>query len=545
MSGILRPWRPEAVAFAAAAYLAFVLNGAFWRKLLDVVSPQDASSWAFIASIAVCVVGIYYVVLIIFSLKPLLRVLILVLLPATAAASYFMSEYGIVIDANMIRNVFETDTREAGDLMTSSLVFFVLALGVVPAILLALVPWSEDAFLSEVWRKAKITVPIALFIGLTIFSFFGDYISLLRAHRELKQTLAPLNYISALARYAGQKSGSLRRSVASYGTDARETQAAGQVDRHRLFVIVVGETARADHFGLNGYARHTTPELAKVPGLVNFPLAYSCGTDTAQSVPCMFSGLTKANFTNEAAAGRENLLDVLQHAGVDVLWRDNQAGCKSVCNRVPTEILTGLRHPVFYLRSENLDEILISDLDQRIAKLTRDTVIVLHMMGSHGPAYWKRYPENFEVFKPVCKEVQFGRCSREEIINAYDNTILYGDHLLAMLIGKLSRASEYGIDAGMIYMSDHGESLGEGNVYLHGMPYAIAPEAQIHIPMLLWLAPRLRGEVGADAACMKTRQAERVSHDNLFHSVLGVMKISTNVYDPALDLFAPCRGPAS
>lgn len=542
---MLRPWRAELVAIVAAAYLGIVLNGAFWRKFIGIVSPQDFASWAFVASAVLAVVGVYYLVLILFSLKPLLRILLALLLPATAAASYFMTEYGVVIDQNMIRNVIETDPREAGDLMTMKLVLWVATLGVLPAILLCVVPWSEGGFRSEVWRKAKYTLPIVVGLALVIYPFFGDYISLVREHRELKQTLAPLNYLTSLAAYVGRKTRSGPQTVTAFGTDARDTAPAGKGERKRLFVVVVGETARADHFALNGYARPTNPQLAKIAGIVNFPLAYSCGTDTAQSVPCMFSGLTRENFSNEAAASRENVLDVLKRAGVDILWRDNQAGCKGVCERVQTETLTGLRHPVFYLRSENMDEILVSGLDERIAKLDRDTVIVLHMMGSHGPAYWKRYPDKFEVFTPACKDAQFSRCTRDEIINAYDNTIVYTDHVLATLIEKLSRAAEHGVDAGMIYMSDHGESLGEGNVYLHGMPYALAPEAQIHIPMLLWLAPSLRGKVAADPACMTSRAATKVGHDNLFHSLLGVMQISTSIYDPALDLFATCRRPAS
>jgi lipid A ethanolaminephosphotransferase len=255
----------------------------------------------------------------------------------------------------------------------------------------------------------------------------------------------------------------------------------------------------------------------------------------------MFSGLGRLQFTNAKAESQENLLDILKRAGIDVLWRENQAGCKGVCARVPTETLTGHQVPTFYPSSENFDDVLVDGLDAKIAHLAHDTVIVLHMMGSHGPAYWKRYPDRFEVFKPACKESQFSRCETQTIINAYDNTILYTDHVLARLIGVLSEASSQGVDAGMLYVSDHGESLGEHNMYLHGMPYAIAPEAQIHVPMVVWLSPSMRETLGMDQACLAKESAEGVSHDNLFHSVLGIMNVATHVYNPTLDLFSRCR----
>jgi lipid A ethanolaminephosphotransferase len=309
-------------------------------------------------------------------------------------------------------------------------------------------------------------------------------------------------------------------------------------------VIVIGETARADHFALNGYARPTNPGLTKVSGLINYGQAYSCGTDTAQSVPCMFSGLGRSGFTNAKAEARENLLDIFEHAGIDVVWRENQAGCKGVCARVPTETLTGHKVPTYYRSSENFDGVLVDGLDARIAKLERDTVIVLHMMGSHGPAYWKRYSESFERFAPACKDAQFSRCELASIINAYDNTIVYSDHVLARLIEVLAGAASNGVDTGMLYVSDHGESLGEHGMYLHGMPYAIAPEAQIHVPMVVWLSPAMRESRGADQACLLRHAGTRVGHDHLFHSALGIMQVATRVYDPSLDLFAACRKPA-
>lgn len=538
---MIKPRRPEILILLLAVYIAVALNYPFWRKLLIAAEPHNFGDWHFLAATLIASILAFYLVLLPISFKPLLRTLVLIILPVTAAASYFMTEYGVVINSDMVRNVVETNSREVHDLVSWRLVAWVGILGILPAVLFAVIPWRQQTFKAEALAKARYAAVAGLILVLAIFPVWGSFLSLFREHRDLKLTLTPFNYIVAASNYWNKRNVAQAKVLARYGEDAHRIVNVHSRERRSLFVIVVGETARWDHFALNGYGRPTNPELSKIEGLINYPLAYSCGTDTAQSVPCMFSGLGKAGFTNAKAASRENLLDILKRNGIDVIWRENQAGCKGVCARVPTETLTGHVAPTFFVSSENFDDVLVDGLDQRIASLQRDTVIVLHMMGSHGPAYWKRYPEKFEIFKPACKVVQFSDCEADQIINAYDNTIVYSDHVLARLIGVLAEADHHGVDTGMLYVSDHGESLGERNMYLHGMPYALAPEAQIHVPMFVWLSPSMREGAGVDVRCLADRAPQRVSHDNLFSSVLGLMDVETRVYDSALDLFSACR----
>ena len=533
--------RPETTTLAVSGFILAIHNIPFWTLYLRTVAPQTASEWLYVAATATALFLILNLALTALAVRPVFRVLMAVLLPITAAASYFMHEYGVVIDVNMVRNIVETNSAEAGDLFTIKMLLAVVLFGIVPALAVWRVPWIPRTRRQDALAKLKVLAISLPLIFLSLFPYWGNVLSLFRDHKELRLTLTPSNYIGALSKYVRSKRLAASVAVAAFGDDARPSARAAARTRKSLFVIVVGETARADHFQLNGYARPTNPELSKITGLINYPNAFSCGTDTAQSVPCMFSGLGRDNFSNAKASARENLLDILKRAGFDVIWRENQAGCKGVCDRIASEVLTGLKHPTFYARSENFDEILIDGLEERIAKLERNTVIVMHMMGSHGPAYWKRYPERFEVFKPVCQQSQFSRCTRDEIINAYDNTILYTDYVLARLAGILSSATSHNVDGGMIFMSDHGESLGENNLYLHGMPYAIAPDAQIHVPMAVWLSPDFEKSFAVDRGCLAGRAAARAGHDNLFHSVLGLLDVATKVYDPVLDLFAPCR----
>lgn len=533
--------RPETITLAVSGFILAILNIPFWTLYLRAVAPHTASEWLYVAATAAALFLILNLALTALAVRPVFRVLMAVLLPITAAASYFMHEYGVVIDVNMVRNIFATNSAEAGDLFTIKMLLAVVLFGIAPALTVWRLPWIPRTRREDTLAKLKVLAISLPLIILLLFPYWGNVLSLFRDHKELQLTLTPSNYIGALSKFVHGKRLGASVAVAAFGDDARPSARALARTRKSLFVIVVGETARAGHFQLNGYPRPTNPELSKITGLINYPNAFSCGTDTAQSVPCMFSGLGRDNFSNTKASARENLLDILKRAGFDVIWRENQAGCKGVCDRVTSEVLTGLKHPTFYAQSENYDEILIDGLEQRIAKLGRNTVIVMHMMGSHGPAYWKRYPERFEVFKPVCQESQFSRCTRDEIINAYDNTILYTDYVLGRLAAILGSATSHNVDAGMIYISDHGESLGENNLYLHGMPYPIAPDAQIHVPMTVWLSPEFEKSFAVDRGCLAGRAADKAGHDNLFHSVLGLLDVTTIVYNPVLDLFAPCR----
>ncbi len=536
-----RRFSPETVTLGLAAFTAIVLNYPFWRIFFRTVAPNGAFEWLFAAATLIVLFLAVHLALTLIAFRPMFRIVNALLLPVSAAASFFMLEYGVVIDANMVQNIFETNPAEAGDLLSGKLVAYTAALGILPAILVWHLPIGWRRLRIEAKQKLKIaavSLPLAIAVA---FPFSSDFASVLREHKELRLTLLPLNYLNAFRKYLGTSANQTHVAVKPFGEDAVQAAKVIGSGRKSLFVIVVGETARADHFSLDGYTRPTNPELANIPELVNYAQAYSCGTDTAQSVPCMFSGLGRAHFSNAAASGQENLLDILKRAGLDVVWRENQSGCKGVCDRVPEEILTGLSRPAFSAHNENHDEILIDGLREHIGTLERDSVVVLHMMGSHGPAYWKRVPEKFEVFKPVCKDSQFSRCDNEAIVNAYDNTIVYTDFVLSRLIGILKAGEQQGVDTAMFYVSDHGESLGEKNMFLHGMPYAIAPEAQRHVPAVTWMSEGFRGSRSIDVGCMKTNAATPMSHDNLFHTVLGGMDIKTRVYDPALDLFAACR----
>lgn len=308
-----------------------------------------------------------------------------------------------------------------------------------------------------------------------------------------------------------------------------------------VLVLVVGETARAREFAFNGYERDTNPQLAN-RGVIDFPDVQACGTSTSESLPCIFSSLGQNNFNRDRASHQENLLDILQRLGVTVLWRDNNSGSKGVADRVGYEELSRQTDAGLCIRGNCFDEILLRDLDRRLVEATGDMLIVLHMKGSHGPSYYKRTPPAFKVFSPECSMDNIQDCSRESIVNAYDNSILYTDHVLSRVIDLL-KAQNYA--TAMLYVSDHGESLGENGLYLHGLPYALAPGEQTQVPMIFWASDAFIKQKSLDVASLEARRQTPYSHDFIFHSVLGLFGVGSEVYRPELDIFAGAGGLSS
>jgi len=535
--------RINAAAFTliASAFLVLVYNTTFWRTFIDATGQLSLAHLPLHVGSFILIVLLFNGFLTLINFRYVLKPVLIVLFMATAATSYFMNQYGTQIDRAMIQNLVETDVREARELLNLKLILTVGLLGVLPSLAVWRVKITYPAWRRDLGIKFGIIAVSALVIAALLFAFFKTLAPTLREHRELRFLLTPTNYIQAVHSYVRQKE-SEAVVVAPLGTDAvRSLAKAG--NRHRsVTVIVVGETARAMNFSLNGYARATNPELARQPGLINFSNVQSCGTATAVSLPCVFSALGRENYTDNKARAQQGLLDVLAHAGFDVLWRDNNSGCKGTCDRVRYEDMS---QPVagdrFCVGDECYDERLLERLPEIIHNAPGDLVVVLHQKGSHGPAYWKRYPAAFKRFGPVCETNELEKCSREAIVAAYDNTIVYTDHFLNQTIELLKKsAASDDINTAMLYFSDHGESLGENNMYLHGAPYIISPVEQRSVPMMLWLSDGFASRFHIDRRCLAARAGQAFSHDNVFHSVLGMLSVSTAVYNPRLDILSPC-----
>ncbi|MBG9387335.1 phosphoethanolamine transferase [Caenimonas aquaedulcis] len=528
----------ETLLLAGAVFLMVAGNGPFWRALLAGRSLAEPATWGFAAAVFCAFTAFYVAVAALFSTRMTVRPLLALLFIVTASASYYMERYSVYMDRAMVANVLATQYKEARELISVAMAAHVLAFGILPAALLWWPrlkdrSWGRAAAVRTAWIAGGIVIGVA-----SLLLVFADFSSLMRNHKEIRHLLTPGNVVASLAGNVWGRAKRPNQPKIQVGADARPG-AGWEQRRPRLFVVVIGETARAQNFSLNGYARDTNPELAR-RGVINFSRATACGTSTEVSLPCMFSPFGRAQYDEEKILTHESLLHVLARAGVQVLWRDNQSGCKAVCAGLPEQQLDHEKVPALCSDGQCLDEILVEGMDGVLKDAKGNLFVVMHQLGSHGPAYFKRYPPALARFKPACETEELRRCTAAEIVNAYDNSLLYTDFFLGRVIDFLDKAQRTH-DTAMLYVSDHGESLGEGGLYLHGMPYAIAPDTQKHVPFVVWMSPAFRQGAGVDETCMRGRSAQPVSHDNLFHTMIGVMDVRTSAYDARMDIFAGCR----
>lgn len=543
-----RSWHPLSLLLVLALWLSTLGNLPLWRAMWALTDNHGLRTWLGLVGMFLIVLSATTVLLSLLVWPRWRKPAGVLLLMVAAANSYFMFTYGVVIDPTMMANTVQTDVREVRDLLSWTMLV-ALALGVV-------LPgwwwWRQPAQKLPVRRLAGRQLGVAalatLLMLVVVWATFQDLASTMRNHKSLRYMLNPFNTIYASTRLVIGQTAQARMPLQTIGEDAVLARAPVASQQQPLIVLVVGETVRAANFGLAGYARDTTPQLRQLQGsgeLAYFANVSSCGTNTQVSVPCMFSHLGReANAKNDIPY--ENLLDVLQRAGMQVLWLDNQSGCKGVCDLVPNASTLELKDPALCTDGECFDEIMLRVLPERLAQLDKargsgpaaaGTVVVLHQMGNHGPAYYKRTPADMKPYQPECRTNVLQDCPAQEIVNAYDNAVRYTDHLLAHTVRWLKTQSR---PTAMLYVSDHGESLGEKGLYLHGMPYVMAPQEQTHVPMALWLSKPLQSQLGWDGACWQKQVAEPISHDHLFHSVLTLAQVKTRWQKPELDVFAGC-----
>ncbi|HEK1687659.1 TPA: phosphoethanolamine--lipid A transferase [Pseudomonas putida] len=535
----IKSLRTEWVTLLASLYLLIGLNLFLWEHLETILPPGMVGLWLGLA-FAVLILFAFNLVVTLLAFKYVLKPVLIVLFMSGAGVAYFMNQYGVLIDAGMFRNVAETNIAEVRDLLSLKCALYMLGLGVVPSLLIWKARIDYRPWHRELLGKLVVSGACVAALGSIGLVNYQGLSSLFRNHHELHLMLTPSNIVGASFSYASEKLGSAAKPFQKYGEDAHRDAAWQKHERKSLTVLVVGESARAENFGVLGYGRDTTPRLSKEAGLLGFTDVHSCGTETAVSVPCMFSGMARKDYDPSLASRREGLLDILGRAGIEVQWRDNQSGCKGTCDRFNYVNLTSAKDPVLCADGECHDQILLQNLDALLGSLDKDTVLVLHQMGSHGPDYYKRYPAGFERFTPVCRSNALNQCSQQDIVNSYDNTLVYTDEVLASLIDTLRKHQDK-VDTAMIYLSDHGESLGEYNLFLHGTPYMLAPDQQKHIPLLAWFSDSYRQDFAVDTDCLSKMRDTPLSQDNLFHSMLGLLQVRTEVYQQSLDMFAGCR----
>lgn len=520
------------------AWWTAVASLPFWQESLTGIDTATSVRFAFACGI--CLIGAYAALMMILTalLPGVLARWLLALFSVIAAGGFAFSElYHAAMTPDMIRNAIETDSGEAMGLMSPRLLVYFLLCALPPVWLsLRLVPKAMSIRSRAGLLLWALTALIAG--GAALMTDFSSIAIYMRNNHQARYFIAPQNVISSFVRTVtsdGSASAVKERKVVDPSPKLLSARTFG---RPVVVITVVGETARASSWGLDGYTRDTTPRLSAEKGLVNFYDVTSCGTSTAVSVPCIFSEVGHSNYDRDRILSEEQLPSLMHRAGVSSIWIDNQSGSKGAATGIkeisakdllPKDMAAGLVD----------DDALPPALNAALQDVKGPTSIYLHMMGSHGPEYAKRYPEAFSKWGPVCTKSDLRSCSLSELRNAYDNSILFTDSVLSNMIEELKAHNDF--DSVLVYFSDHGESLGESGFFLHGAPYALAPDDQTHVPMVMWFSDGFTKRTGLDLSCLKARAAKSASHDNVFATLLQLNGVQSRLYDRSLDLIGDCE----
>lgn len=538
------PWRIRfrsslSFALCVSAFILVAFNVRYWREVASAFWHADAASSLLVANLFIFLLFLHALAVLSIPGTKARIVVLCVLCPIAAMAAYCADSFGLPVDREMIRNIGRTDYREVQGLFSYRLVLYIIALGILPVLLLARSEIAPARLKRHLRDYALAVAGAAASLAVLLLAFPNQTASLAGGKKHLHTLLAPGAALHASIRHAHST------WLAPQGAPANAAVETVLIERPRgakplLLFFVIGETARHRNFQLGGYGRATNPQLSAIDKLFYFPHVESCATTTALSVPCMLSPLGRQQF-DIATMNVDNLaLHAMQRAGVSVEWRTNNSGSQDV--HTEFETVNAARPGTFPDCSpwSCLDEVLLLDLEKSIRRHKQDQIVVFHQMGSHGPDYFRRYPASLETFTPACRTNVLQACSADEIRNAYDNTILYTDRLLKEKIDILKQASGE-FDSLLIYVSDHGESLGENGVHLHGLPYEWAPPEQTRVPLIIWTSDGYADRFRLDGDCLRRQAEGQYSHANVYHTLMGAMQADNALYRKDLDILAACR----
>ncbi len=455
--------------------------------------------------ILMLVVNFFAFYLIYFLSRSVGKFLLVLFFIINAIAVYFINTYGVIIDESMIGNVLNTNYEESSKFFSIKLILYIILLGIIPGIYII-----KAKIVNVTLKKFLLTSSLTfLFILTLVFANASNWLWIDKNSKTLGGLAMPWSYSVNVSLFY----------IHNYKKNEKEIllpNATIKNNEKSVVVLVIGESARSQNFSLYGYNKNTNPLLAKTNNLFHFD-ATSCATYTTAGVKCI---LEHKN-TDELY---EILPNYLYRNKVEVIWRTTNWG------EPPIHIENYQNRDVLMPNCKgegcNHDEILLTGLkDQILASKKNKVLIILHTSTSHGPTYSKNYPPQFETFKPVCNSVELGKCSQTELINAYDNTIIYTDYILSQVIEDLKQLTEY--NSAMIFVSDHGESLGEKNLYTHGLPLSLAPKEQYEIPFIVWLSDSSK----------QLKPNKVLSQNHVFHSVLNFLSIQSPIYNEEMNIF--------
>lgn len=479
-------------------FFSFVINNLDYKSINGIT--------IIISLIIVMLILNFLVFYLLFFLSHIVgKVLLVLFFLINAIAVYFINTYSVIIDESMIGNILNTNYAESSSYFSIKLIFYILFLAVLPSIYIIKVK-----IINEPFKKFLITCSITLLLILTlVFVNASNWLWIDKNSKRLGGLAMPWSYSVNISLFYIHQHKKNEKEILLPNATIKDNKKA-------VVVLVIGESARRQNFSLYGYKKNTNPLLSKTANLYHFN-ATSSATYTTAGV----KSILEHKRTDDLY---EILPNYLYRNNVEVIWRTTNWG------EPPVHIKDYQNRDVLMPNCKgegcNYDEILLTGLKEQILASKKNKIlIILHTSTSHGPTYSKKYPPRFETFKPVCNSVELGNCSQNELINAYDNTIVYTDYILSNVIEDLKQLKEY--NSTMLFVSDHGESLGEKNLYMHGLPLSIAPKEQYEIPFIVWMSDSKK----------QLKPNKELSQNNVFHSVLNFLSVESPIYDEKMNIF--------
>ena len=479
-------------------FYKFVCNNIDIQSINGVLLLVSLTIVAIFGNALVFYIGLYL-------LRNVGKWLLVVFFNINAIAVYFVNTYGVIIDKSMIGNVINTNFEESSSFFSFSLIVYIVFLGILPSLLLFKIKTEKvktKSFLIQVF--------VTLFLLLSLaYANSPNWLWIDKNSKTVGGLAMPWSYVVNTISFYNSKYKKNQKQILLPNATLKD-------NKKSITVLVIGESARSQNFSLYGYEKDTNPLLSKIDNVHSYK-AESCATYTTAGVKCILEYKNTGKLF-------EILPNYLFRNDIEVIWRTTNWGEPTV-NIKNFQNKKDLRK-LCKTNECDYDGVLLSGLrEQILASKKNKILVVLHTSTSHGPTYYKKYPEEFNKFTPVCKSVELANCTQEELINAYDNTIVYTDYILSNLIGELKQLEEY--NSSMIYISDHGESLGENNLYMHGLPVSMAPKEQLDIPFIVWVSDDSR----------KLKDNKMLSQHNVFHSILDFLAIESPIYDQNMSIY--------
>lgn len=508
-------------------HFLFALVALFWTVccnfyFFSLIAP-NVSLWVFLG-IALVLFCLFALALELLCFSYWSKPILLGLLAIAGGFAYSINSLKVGVTPDMIHSIINANPRELSETLNVSFLSYLFWIFLVPSVVILCLRVKKLSLKKALFTRIIFVLGYLFVLFVLWFGVGKEIIFLFKQNRTLYYVINPISPIRSYFQYfSDQEKNTLH--FEQIGLDAQLKKSL----KPKVIVFVIGESARSANFSLNGYLRETNPLLSLETNLVSLKDFSSCGVITAISVPCMMTNYTHQTYTKRYLSEfRENLLDVTERVGIKTYYLGNNGGgcIGSICVRLPKD-------QVKFYNDGHLDGVMLKDLHQVLQNAQGNTFVVLHQMGSHGQNYFQRYSKEFAHFHPICETSEIQNCSLESLRNTYDNSILYTDYFLSQAIQEL-KSVQNRFEVALWYVSDHGESLGENGMYMHGgLPYFLAPETQTHIPSILWFGKDFQGMY----AILKAKENQKFNHDYVFHTLLRLWGIQTSEYDSKLDLF--------